>query len=142
MFFCRDGGIGRRNGLKIHRPKRMCRFDSGSRHRFLLKAKIVPSRFCLKLFDEGQRHYFPSHHNEKLRMLGMKFCETKFQGSWRSWIARPPKAEGQDRAVGAAWLARHVDIVKVTGSNPVPPTSITLIWLKTRETRFSYETKS
>lgn len=27
-------------------------------------------------------------------------------------------------AVGAVWLARHVDIVEVTGSNPVPPTRI------------------
>lgn len=32
LFTCRDGGIGRRSGLKIHRPSRACEFESRSRH--------------------------------------------------------------------------------------------------------------
>lgn len=31
-LLCRDGGIGRRSGLKIHRPTKACEFESRSRH--------------------------------------------------------------------------------------------------------------
>lgn len=36
MIVCRDGGIGRRKGLKILRDYIPCRFESGSRHQLLL----------------------------------------------------------------------------------------------------------
>ncbi len=35
--FCRDGGTGRRKGLKIPCPSGTCRFDSGSRYILVLR---------------------------------------------------------------------------------------------------------
>ena len=37
QFFCRDGGIGRRSGLKIRRSN-PCGFESLSRHQLLLRS--------------------------------------------------------------------------------------------------------
>ena len=42
---CRDGGIGRRSGLKIHRPTKACEFESRSRH--------IPFRFIPLLIRRG-----------------------------------------------------------------------------------------
>ena len=36
---CSDGGIGRRSGLKIHRPLRACEFDSRSEHQRISRGR-------------------------------------------------------------------------------------------------------
>src|ERR671914_500268 len=38
---CRDGGIGRRSGLKIHRPTKACEFESRSRHNYIRRLRLL-----------------------------------------------------------------------------------------------------
>ena len=46
---CRNGGIGRRTGLKIPRPLKACRFDPDFRH-FEASEHLYPEAFFILTF--------------------------------------------------------------------------------------------
>lgn len=54
---------------------------------------------------------------------GTSFAKGKF-GLMAQLDSASAEGGRSEWAVSADWLARHVDIVKVTGSSPVPPTMV------------------
>lgn len=60
QVFCPSGEIGRRSGLKIHRPQKSCRFESGLGHHLVIK-KVLKER----TFFSFNKIYSVNNYNDK-----------------------------------------------------------------------------
>jgi|BioPla2DNA2_1021312.scaffolds.fasta_scaffold38912_1 hypothetical protein len=127
---CRGGGIGRRTGLKILRPQKPYRFDSGPRHhetpKVFQRYKSVPdlrnvlcTRNAPSVHDmcfARERIYIISH----LRSKYIAWRKPHF--TRRSRISLMINRSDSYSAGWSSLAARRAHNPEVAGSNPAPAT--------------------